>query len=184
MRKHTSWHPPHCQATRLPRRRCRCVDQNPLGLQDRHTFPPGTDTWARFIGGIDPDGWVMSDETSKHFHRKFAKMLSNFHKFSQLTFPQMSDNVDYSLRFHIQPNTLEPRSDLLLSLARVQQIPGTSRQELPLVNFTRLIRWVAANCTRVMLEEEARKVSRKVLSHEGLRSRFNTLRSRKCYFAT
>ena len=39
--------------------------------------------WARFIGGIFPDGWVVSDETSKHFHRKFAKILSNFHKISQ-----------------------------------------------------------------------------------------------------
>ena len=28
-------------------------------------LPPRT--WARFIGGIDPDGWVVSDETSKHF---------------------------------------------------------------------------------------------------------------------
>ena len=37
---------------------------------------------ARFIAGIDPDGWVVSDETSKNFHRKFAKMLSNFYKFS------------------------------------------------------------------------------------------------------
>ena len=24
-------------------------------------------TCARFIGGIDPDEWVVSDETSKHF---------------------------------------------------------------------------------------------------------------------
>ena len=32
-------------------------------------------TWARFIGGIDPDGWVVSDETSKHFFsaRRFER---------------------------------------------------------------------------------------------------------------
>ena len=36
-----------------------------------------------FIGGIDPDGWVVSDETSKHFHRKFNRIVSNFLKISQ-----------------------------------------------------------------------------------------------------
>ncbi len=42
-------------------------------------------TWARFIGGIDHDGWVVSDETSKHFHRKFAKLLyQNFMNFHNL----------------------------------------------------------------------------------------------------
>ena len=38
-------------------------------------------TWARFIGGIDPDGWGVSDETSKHWKTILPLFLPMFFSF-------------------------------------------------------------------------------------------------------
>ena len=72
-------------------------------LSLRHTFrapsTPGSSgtnrasggmTWAILISGIDPDGWVVSDETSKYFHKQFANIFSDLTTFQR--FAQISDN--------------------------------------------------------------------------------------------
>ena len=47
-----------------------------VGVDVGAALGAGVGTCARFFGGIDPGGWVVSDETSKHFHKTFAKNLS------------------------------------------------------------------------------------------------------------
>ena len=67
-------------------------------------------TSARFIGGIDPDGWVVSDETSKHFHKnlpKFCQNFANLHNFLKISSPfesfyKFSSNSDENLRENLR----------------------------------------------------------------------------------
>ena len=71
---------------------------------------PGTPHWVRFIGGVDPDGWVVSDETSKHFHRKSAKILTKFDKFEFHNFLQIYNNSINSMKIREIWSTLSKNS--------------------------------------------------------------------------
>ena len=85
-----SWMEPH----RKPRGHLRSMRQHSAQVagnrlnkaaQRAGLFFLRSQTWARFIGGMDPDWWVVSDETSKHFQRHVAQILSKFHKISQIS---------------------------------------------------------------------------------------------------